>query len=170
MSLRMFSNAFCHPQFKKRDTTIVDQNGFEVRMTLWGQQAESFEPQDNPIVAVKGVKLGDFGGRSLSLMGSSSFAVNPDIPEAHQLRGWYDVTGKHATYQGYSNSGAIAGGAQNGGKRDPLKYISQIKDENLGLGEKVRRGSDPVELCCMCCMDTDQISYSSPITLLSAVP
>ncbi|KAI8818562.1 uncharacterized protein EV422DRAFT_537495 [Fimicolochytrium jonesii] len=124
--------------FKKRDTTIVDQNGFEVRMTLWGQQAETFEPMDNPVVAVKGVKLGDFGGRSLSLMGSSSFAVNPDIPEAHQLRGWYDSTGKTAHFQGYSNAGpgAVSGPGQNGGRRDPMKFISQIKDENLGLGEK----------------------------------
>ncbi|KAI8825732.1 uncharacterized protein EV422DRAFT_513990 [Fimicolochytrium jonesii] len=120
--------------FKKRDTTIVDQSGYEVKMTLWGRQAEQFEANDNPVVAVKGVKVGDFGGRSLSLMGSSSLSVNPDIPEAHALRGWYDAEGRNAHFQTYSSGGGSSSAA--GSKRDALKYISQIKDEGLGMGEK----------------------------------
>ncbi|KAI8913069.1 hypothetical protein DFJ77DRAFT_466661 [Powellomyces hirtus] len=119
--------------FKKRDLTIVDQSQYEVRMTIWGQQAETFEPHDNPIVAAKGVKLGDFGGRSLSLMGTSSMAANPDIPEAHNLRSWYDADGCTVSFHSYNNAPA---GISAGGNRDPLKLISMIKDEGLGMGEK----------------------------------
>jgi replication factor A1 len=76
-------------QFAKRDILLVDSSKQSVRLTLWGKQAESFEFQDNPVIAFKGVKVGDFGGRSLSMFSNATMAVNPDIPEAHSLRGWY---------------------------------------------------------------------------------
>jgi len=75
-------------QFAKRDIQLVDQSGQSVRLTLWGKQAETFTADDDPIIAFKGVKVGDFGGRSLSMFSSATMAVNPDIPEAYQLRGW----------------------------------------------------------------------------------
>ena len=31
-------------------------------MTIWGRQAETFAADDLPVVAFKGVKVGDFGG------------------------------------------------------------------------------------------------------------
>jgi len=43
---------------------LVDQSGYSVRLTLWGKQAEQFQASDSPIVAFKGVKVGDFGGKS----------------------------------------------------------------------------------------------------------
>ncbi|KAJ3149871.1 Replication factor A protein 1 [Geranomyces michiganensis] len=116
--------------FKKRDLTIVDRSQFEVRMTIWGQNAETFEAQDNPVVAVKGVKLGDFGGRSLSCLGTSSLAQNPDIPEAHHLRGWYDAEGRTgSSYATYTSGGG-------GGQNDPFKVISDIQNQQLGMNEK----------------------------------
>lgn len=57
-------------------------------MTLWGKVAENFSAPDEPVVAFKAVKVGDFGGRSLSMISSSTMINNPDIPEAHDLRGW----------------------------------------------------------------------------------
>lgn len=75
-------------QFSKRDITLVDQSGQSVRLTLWGKQAESFEHTNEPVIAFKGVKVGDFGGRSLSMFSSATMSTEPDIPEAHQLRGW----------------------------------------------------------------------------------
>ena len=64
-----------------------------VRLTLWGRQAENFvgageDGSAQPVIAFKGVKVGDFGGRSLSMVSSSSMVTDPDIPEAHTLRGW----------------------------------------------------------------------------------
>lgn len=65
-----------------------------MRLTLWGKQAESFDGNDQPVIAFKGVKVGDFGGRSLSMFSSATMAVNPDIPEAHSLRGWCVVSSR----------------------------------------------------------------------------
>lgn len=51
-------------------------------------QAEKFDGSGQPILAIKGAKLSDFGGRSLSASFSSTLMINPDIPEAYKLRGW----------------------------------------------------------------------------------
>jgi replication factor A1 len=62
--------------------------------------------------------------------------MNPDIPEAHILRGWFDTIGKNSEPQSISQQGmnAMATGASG---RNDRKLISQIKDENLGMGDKV---------------------------------
>jgi len=119
-------------QVSKRDLSIVDQSGAAINATLWGGEAEKFEEYAtrNPVVAIKGAKVSDFGGRSLSILNSSIFHVNPDIPEAHQLRGWFDSGGMNE--QATSLSGQRMEGTS-GGK---FKTIAQIKDENLGMGQK----------------------------------
>jgi hypothetical protein len=75
-------------QIKKREIVLADQSQYQVRVTLWGRQAETWSEQEGGIVALKGVKVGDFGGRTLSVSGSSTLVVDPDIEEAHSLRGW----------------------------------------------------------------------------------
>lgn len=75
-------------QLKKRELTVVDSSGYSIRVTLWGKSAENWVEVDNGIYAFKGAKVGDFGGRTLSMGGQSTMAANPDIPEAHALRGW----------------------------------------------------------------------------------
>jgi len=117
-------------QVSKRDITIVDQTA-SISATLWGKDAETYEEyvNANPVIAIKGAKVSDFGGRSLSILGSSVFNLNPDLPEAHELRGWYDNGGNNediASLSGQRNQ--MSGGS--------FKIISQIKDENLGMGEK----------------------------------
>ena len=43
----------------------------------------------HPVLACKTLKVSDFNGRSVGTLGSSNLAINPDIPEAVQLAGWY---------------------------------------------------------------------------------
>ena len=43
---------------------------------------------DKPILAVKGARVGDFNGKTVSNIGSSTFRVDPNIPETHDLRQW----------------------------------------------------------------------------------
>lgn len=81
-----------------------------VTCTLWGTEAEEFVGTNFPVVAVKGAKVSDFGGRSLSTTFSSVMVVNPDIPEAHMLRGWYDSAGKNEKTQSISGRGGGGGG------------------------------------------------------------
>ena len=85
------------------------------------------------MIAFKGVKVSDFGGRSLSLLSSGSMTVDPDIDEAHKLKGWYDAQGRTDTFASHASMGGSMGAA--GGRSDPNKTILQVKEENLGMSE-----------------------------------
>jgi len=58
--------------------------------------------------------------------------LNPDIPESHQLRGWFDSVGHSADYSEYRHQG---GGAAGGGATN-WKALGEVKAQNLGV-EKV---------------------------------
>lgn len=120
--------------FSKRELTLVDNTGYNVRLTVWGKTAETFDVNLESVVAFKGVKVSDFGGRSLSLLSSGSMNVNPDINEAHNLKGWYDGSGRTEQFQSHANTMSTAN-ATSGGDKNAPKTIAQIKDENLGMSD-----------------------------------
>ncbi|CAK5277292.1 unnamed protein product [Mycena citricolor] len=117
----------------KRDVTLVDSTGFSVRMTLWGKQAEQFEGSDQ-VIAFKSVKVGDYNGRSLSFFSSSSMQVNPDTPEAHALRGWYDNEGASQTFAAQPSTGEFT--SFGGFSRDKIQPLAEIKTLELGRNEE----------------------------------
>lgn len=124
---------------KKRELTLIDSSGMSVRMTLWGAQAENFENtiagEDKPVLAFKGVKVSDFGGRSLSMFSSSTMSINPDIPESHGLRGWYDNEGSSAQIRSFNSVAADSGASsanQGGLRANEFRSLAQVKDESLG--------------------------------------
>ncbi|KAK6501945.1 Replication factor A protein 1 [Arthrobotrys musiformis] len=119
-------------EFTKRDLTLVDDTGYNVKLTVWGKSAEKFEVMPDSVVAVKGVKVSDFGGRSLSMQNSSTMQVDPDLEEAHRLKGWYTSEGRDTTFS--THQGLNPGGA-GGHKPAPYKTVQQALDENLGFGE-----------------------------------
>ena len=120
--------------YDKRDLTMVDSTGYSVRVTIWGKTATDFDASPEQVVAFKGTRVSDFnGGRSLSLLSSGTMAIDPDIAEAHQLKGWYDSSGRNESFATHINS-ASAGAATRGGN-DQTKTIGQVKDEKLGFGE-----------------------------------
>ncbi|KAG5645082.1 hypothetical protein DXG03_007173 [Asterophora parasitica] len=121
-------------EIPKRELTLVDQSGYSVRLTLWGKQAEQYNAEDNPVIAFKGVKVGDFGGRSLSMYSSSTMAINPDIDECFTLRGWYDSSGSGQSFQAQSNSG---GATTSGFRRSEMRSINEVKEAQLGQQDKV---------------------------------
>ncbi|KIO34314.1 hypothetical protein M407DRAFT_16849 [Tulasnella calospora MUT 4182] len=120
-------------QLTKRDITLVDRSKYSVRMTLWGKQAESFQAGNNPVMAFKAVKVGDFGGRTLSMVGTSTYQENPDIGDAHLLRGWYDSEGQGASFNSQSAAGGGAGNAQF--RRNELITLTTVKDSGIGQGD-----------------------------------
>lgn len=84
-------------EVEKRSMRIVDDSNNSIELTLWG--AFVTEPGNmleaavaagsHPVVAVKGVRIGDFGGKNLSTVGTSVVAANPpDVPQAVQLQTW----------------------------------------------------------------------------------
>eukprot|EP00106_Octopus_bimaculoides_P012470 XP_014779912.1 PREDICTED: replication protein A 70 kDa DNA-binding subunit-like [Octopus bimaculoides] len=116
-------------EFSKRDLQLADQSGMSVRFTIWGGDAENFQDNKNPVVAVKGAKVSEWGGRTLSLLSSGQMILNPDIREAHFLRGWYDRDGcnmEFNTFQG--DSAGVRGGNE-------WKTLEQVKTEKLGASK-----------------------------------
>ena len=75
---------------QKRELVLFDETLMEVRLTLWGDKASStmYDWQGLPIVAVKGLRVGEFGGRSLGTTMSSAIEFNPQLPEGSALFAW----------------------------------------------------------------------------------
>uniref|UniRef100_A0A8C5MTN6 Replication protein A subunit n=1 Tax=Leptobrachium leishanense TaxID=445787 RepID=A0A8C5MTN6_9ANUR len=119
-------------EVSRRNIHLMDSTGKMVSTTLWGEDAEKFDGSGQPVVAIKGARLSDFGGRSLSVLSSSTVMINPDIPEAFKLRGWFDSEGQ--VLEGTSISESRGGGM--GGGNTNWKSLLEAKNENLGHGDK----------------------------------
>ncbi|KAJ3331210.1 Replication factor A protein 1, partial [Kappamyces sp. JEL0680] len=119
-------------KLKKREVVLVDESGYQVRMTLWGSQAQDWTVDSGNVVGFKGVKVGEFGGgKTLSTGFDCIMVVNPDISEAHHLKGWWDNTGSSSTFQSLAGTGGPAGTRQ-----DVYKTIAQVGEEGLGMDGK----------------------------------
>ena len=125
----------------KRDLTIADETGFSIKVTLWGDKAkdETMGWDQQPIVAFKGLKVGDYQGKNLGALNNTVLALNPLIPEAHalyehvknSLGGNVNLLGT----QSMTQSGG-GGGQSMRGSIEVRVPLSSIKDNNLGYGEK----------------------------------
>eukprot|EP00879_Flechtneria_rotunda_P025305 GHRR01026883.1.p1 GENE.GHRR01026883.1~~GHRR01026883.1.p1 ORF type:complete len:797 (+),score=258.36 GHRR01026883.1:172-2562(+) len=120
---------------RKRSMVLRDDSGRSVEVTLWdkftsmpGDELEGkVREGQRPVVAFKGLRVGDFNGKNLSSLSSTTVQVDPDRPEAGYLRNWYDVQG--------GSSMAVAAlsekGGGGGGRQDRRITLKQIKDEGL---------------------------------------
>lgn len=118
---------------KKRDIVLTDDSGFDIRLTLWDDKALIDLQSDSIIIAVKGCKVGDYQGRTLSTSKSSTLQINPDIDEAHELFRWREQHGGALPEAQSMSSGGLDRGQDGIEKR---KNLSAITDEGLGLSEK----------------------------------
>jgi replication factor A1 len=85
----------------------------QVTLTLWGTQAEEFDGSTNPVVAVKNGRISEYGGgKSVSLLQSSVLQINPDTPQAHKLRGWFDSVGATQEQENISGRTGVAGSGE----------------------------------------------------------
>lgn len=120
--------------YDKREITLVDNSNFSIRLTLWGGTASKFDGAPDTVVACKGVKVSDFGGRSLSLLNSGSMALTPDIDESYKLQGWYDAQGKDDNFA--THAATMGTVATSGGKKQEYKTIAAITEENIGMSDE----------------------------------
>jgi len=115
-------------ELKKREISIIDTSNTSINITLWGETAEKFEGSSNPVIAIKNALVSDFNGVSLSCNSQSTMQINPDISEAHQLKGWWESTGcNQSNITSLSNTGMVGGGGS-----APFKTFEDAKREGLG--------------------------------------
>lgn len=124
--------------FDRRDIVIVDDSNFAITVGLWNKAAVDFSLPEGTVVALKGAKVQDFGGRGLSLTQSATIMANPDIPESYKLKGWFDSKGATESFKSLKLETAANSSNNPTGKPAILarKSMSQVQDENLGMSEK----------------------------------
>lgn len=125
-------------EVQRRSLVLADQSNRSIELTLWGQQAVEFDnvlaENEHPVLAVKGARVSDFGGRTLSAVTSSEFEVNPDIESGTVVRNWWATVGDGGRSIPSLSSGAgggSGGGAGGFGARE--KTLAAIANESLGL-------------------------------------
>lgn len=124
---------------QRRILNLKDGSGRTVEVTLWGEFCnrdgqklqEMVDSGFFPVLAVKAGKVSDFSGKSLGTISSTQLFLNPDLPEAQNLRKWFDFGGKNAASLSISREN-MPGGSKN----EIRKTVSQIKDEGLGRSDK----------------------------------
>ena len=119
-------------EMMKCELLVEDNSGADVRLTLWGLDAQNAPGlyTNAPVVAFKKCRLGDYGGRSLS---GGKPSLNPNIQEANELMQWWNSNEN----RGQSRSLSSAGGG--GGGRDTFesrKEVCSIKQEHMGNNDK----------------------------------
>lgn len=129
--LNQFTAKSSGRELKKRDITLVDNSNAAVNVTLWGKDAEDFNDYGQPVLLIKGGKINEFnGGKSISLLGNSVLKRNPDMPDGHRLRGWFDNGGASGIQLSVS--------ARVGGGNMATEWVTflEAKEKNLGNGDK----------------------------------
>ncbi|RID45148.1 hypothetical protein BRARA_I01893 [Brassica rapa] len=125
-------------EVQKKALRLMDISGRSVEVTMWGnfcnvegQRLQSLcDSGAFPVLAVKAGRVSEFNGKQVSTIGSSQLYVEPDFPEAREVREWYEREGRNAPCISISR---VSSGV---GRQEIRKVITQIKEENLGTSEK----------------------------------
>lgn len=123
---------------QKQVLQLKDMSGRSVEVTTWGNfcnnEGQTLQRMCDsgvfPVLAIKSVKVNDFNGKTLGTISTSQLFVDPDFPEAHKLRTWFEQDGKGTL------SVSISRETTTMTRTEVRKTISQIKDEGLGTSEK----------------------------------
>ncbi|CCU82334.1 replication protein A DNA-binding subunit [Blumeria hordei DH14] len=121
----------------KRELSIYDESNETIRLTIWGSTALSFSAKPDSIVAFKRCKVGEYGGRSLSLLSSGSLKVDPDIPEAHKLKSW--LTPNTRWDQPVLNTPVLSAGLESSRWND-AREIPQARERDFGMPDSSEHG------------------------------
>ncbi|XP_046840478.1 replication protein A 70 kDa DNA-binding subunit-like [Xenia sp. Carnegie-2017] len=118
-------------QVAKRNLQIMDKTA-SITCTLWGHEAQSLEQYvgSNPIIAIKGAKVSDFSGKSISVLSSSAIHIDPDnVQESFELRQWYDT-------ESHENINSITGQRGEGKITNVYKHVGEIAESLQGMSDK----------------------------------
>ncbi|CAA2960609.1 replication protein A 70 kDa DNA-binding subunit E-like isoform X2 [Olea europaea var. sylvestris] len=142
-----------------RTLQLNDMSGRSVELTLWnnfcnieGQILQTFcDSREFPVLAVKSCRVRDFYGKVVWTIPTSQLFIEPDLPEAHNLKAWFDNEGKNVNSISISRYTNMV-------QSDVRKTISQIKDERLGTSEK----PDWVTVCAtLALVEVDNFFYTA---------
>lgn len=128
----------------KRDITLADDTMAQISCTLWGDRAQNSEINAGDIIAMKGVKVSDYGGRTISTLNSTVMEKNAENNDVYALKGWFESNQGNLQLHSLSeakgsSSAAGAGGVVGNGALSVLELretLQSVKDKHLGHSEK----------------------------------
>ena len=126
----------------RRTVTIADDSASSIELTIWGERAERLGEEikacSNPVVFVKGCRVGDFNTRSLSTAASSQIEIDPDHPRSFQLKAWWMNGGSRAPIvplsvqgSGLGAAGGIGGGPPGAFSPTDRTTIDKMRQEDV---------------------------------------
>lgn len=128
-----------HSQLAKRDVTLADESG-TITMTVWGAAASTDYPPGT-VLGCKGVKVGDFGGRTLSTMSGSQLMIDPPTDRAAPLVSWFSAGGSSSVRSLTERSGGGGGKAVDSSALADVSLRStfeNVKDESAAAMDAER--------------------------------
>lgn len=102
-----------------------------IQLTLWNAEAENFSDYSQPVLLVKGARVGEFaGGKSILFIGSTMLQKNSNLQESHDLRGWFANGG------GRNVRNSVSAQIGNGNSSHEWLTFREATRKNLGNGDK----------------------------------
>lgn len=71
--------------------TMADETNHSINVTIWGQLAKDPRFKRGVILAVKGAKVSNFGGKSLNISEQTFVEFNPNETKAEMIRKWFNA-------------------------------------------------------------------------------
>ena len=113
-------------EMTKRVLELADISQCKIELTCFGAPTQNLA--DGSVIAVRKAKVGSWNTKSLTTWADTAITLHPDIPQAHELMGWWRSQGSGASLRALSMSGM--GGS---GKAARRIVFSDIEDQALGL-------------------------------------
>jgi replication factor A1 len=113
----------------KRDLMVADDSATSIGITLWGDRAKQDDKMfvAGRLVALKGVSIKEYnGGRTGSLLDTSTMIFEPTMPEALKVQQWWTQGGKQQELTCLSVL-RDGGGERRGERGSPTDFVGLKK-------------------------------------------
>lgn len=159
----------------KRDLVIIDQTG-TCRLTIWGLKAEE-EYEKDSILCIKGGRVGEYNGVTLSTISTSQLITNIDIPESLELMSWYQDEGKNIVVDKPKKSSKrtlISEAKDSSREYSTIQAtVMHVKEENMfypacpgeGCNKKVSMEDNGIFRCEKCNYTFEKCSYRYTVNI-----
>ncbi|KAH7426619.1 hypothetical protein KP509_10G009100 [Ceratopteris richardii] len=123
---------------EKRTVQLRDDSGCSIELTMWGNFCaregsilqDAYNSNRTAILAIKAGRISTFSGKSVGTISSTQLLVDPDLPEAQQLRAWFESGGRTSAFKPISHEGSTDVPIQ------MRTTVAEIKEKGLGRSGK----------------------------------
>ena len=71
--------------------SLCDESCYVIQACFWQEQAHAFDNlNDFPVIAVKNIRVVEYGGKTLNQHEDTYLELRPKIQRAQELRKWFD--------------------------------------------------------------------------------